>query len=79
MLEILPYLTAGRYETETQFLIAAARLGYQVVNAPVTTIYNPAAERTSNFGPLRDTVRVARVMLYYLLVKPYRKWHTPQD
>ena len=45
------------------------------MNAPVTTIYNPAAERTSNFGPLRDTVRVARVMLYYLLVKPYRKWH----
>ncbi len=73
--DVLPYLHAGRYETETEFLIAASRLGYQVISAPITTIYNPEAERTSNFGPVRDTVRVAKVMLYYLLVKPYRKWH----
>lgn len=79
MLDILPYLREGRYETETEFLIVASRLGYQMVTCPVSTIYNPAAEATSNFAPLRDTARVARVMLYYLLVKPYRKWHVSRD
>lgn len=72
---VLPYLRAGRYETETAFLIVASRLGYQIVGAPISTIYNPDAERASHFGPVRDTARVGKVMLYYLLVKPYRKWH----
>ncbi len=72
---ILPYLRAGRYETETAFLIVASRLGYQIIGAPISTIYNPDAERASNFGPVRDSLRVGKVVWYYLLVKPYRKWH----
>lgn len=75
MLAVMPYLRPGRYETETAFLIAASRIGYRVVGAPISTIYNPAAEHASHFGPLRDTARIAKVMLYYLLIKPYRKWH----
>lgn len=59
---LYPLLKPGRYETETQMLILASRLGYRIVSAPIATIYTESASAASSFHPLWDALRVTRVI-----------------
>lgn len=59
---LLPSLRPGRYETETQMLILASRLGFRISSVPIATIYSESTNAASSFHPLRDTLLVARVI-----------------
>lgn len=59
---LLPLLRPGRYETETQMLILASRLGLRISSVPIATIYSDRTNAASSFHPLRDTFLVARVI-----------------
>lgn len=54
-----------RYELETDLLVRAARRGFRVRSIPVPTIY---AGGRSHFRAVRDTLRLARVMLRHGIV-----------
>jgi hypothetical protein len=43
-----------RFEYESEFLIAAARAGFSIGDAPVPTLYNAPG---SHIDPVRDTLR----------------------
>ncbi len=64
---ILPGLGPGRYETETAFLILAARAGRRIVPAPISTIYTEEAEQVSSFNPYLDTYLVFKVVAKSIL------------
>ena len=64
---ILPGLGAGRYETETKFLILAAREGHKIVPVSISTIYTAEAERVSSFDPFLDTYLVFKVVAKSIL------------
>jgi glycosyltransferase involved in cell wall biosynthesis len=60
--EVLRHVNARgkRYEFETDFLIMAARKGFRFAAVPISTVYGtPTA---SNFRPIRDAIRVLRVL-----------------
>lgn len=59
---LLPLLRPGRYETETQMLILASRLGLRISSVPIATIYSDGINAASSFHPLRDTFLVTRVI-----------------
>ncbi len=65
--EILPGLGPGRYETETAFLILAARAGRKMVPATISTIYTDEAEQVSSFDPFLDTYLVFKVVAKSIL------------
>jgi len=65
--EILPGLGPGRYETETAFLILAARAGRKMVPATISTIYTDEAEQVSSFDPVLDTYLVFKVVAKSIL------------
>ncbi len=65
--KILPGLGPGRYETETAFLILAARAGHKIVAAPISTIYTDEAESVSSFNPYLDTYLVFKVVAKSIL------------
>ena len=65
--KILPGLGPGRYETETAFLILAARAGYKMVPVSISTIYTDEAERVSSFNPYLDTYLVSKVVAKSIL------------
>lgn len=65
--KILPGLGPGRYETETTFLILAARLGHKIVPVPISTIYTDEAEEVSSFNPYLDTYLVVKVVAKSIL------------
>jgi glycosyltransferase involved in cell wall biosynthesis len=56
LLEKLKLRTA-KFETESEMLMQASRLGFKIESAPITTIYNG---ETSRINPFVDTVRFAR-------------------
>ncbi|MBI4833075.1 MAG: glycosyltransferase family 2 protein [Candidatus Lindowbacteria bacterium] len=64
---IKPHLRPGRYETETAFLILAARAGYRVVPIEISTIYTDETERVSSFNPYLDTYLVFKVVARSIL------------
>lgn len=64
---ILPGLGPGRYETETAFLILAARAGRKIVPAPISTIYTKEAEQVSSFNPYLDSYLVFKVVAKSIL------------
>ena len=64
---ILPGLGPGRYETETAFLILAARAGRKIVPAPISTIYTEEAEQVSSFNPYLDSYLVFKVVAKSIL------------
>lgn len=64
---ILPGLGPGRYETETAFLILAARAGRKIVPAPISTIYTKEAEQVSSFNPYLDSYLVFKVVARSIL------------
>ena len=69
---LLPSLRPGRYETETQMLILASRLGLRISSVPIATIYSERTNAVSSFHPLRDTALVARVICQAF-------WRSPVD
>ncbi|MEW6489601.1 MAG: glycosyltransferase family 2 protein [Thermodesulfobacteriota bacterium] len=59
---VLPRLTPGRYETEMELLLYAARNGFRLAAEPVRTIYSDESRRLSHFEPCADTLRVVGSM-----------------
>lgn len=55
---------ASGYEFELEMLIAAKHLGFQVLEEPIQTIYEPG-NPTSHFEPLRDSMRIYFVLLRF--------------
>ena len=47
-------LVTGKYETESEILIKAARMGARISSVPIRTIY---ADEKSTIHPVRDTIR----------------------
>jgi glycosyltransferase involved in cell wall biosynthesis len=62
LLERVP-LGGGRFETETELLLRAIRLGLVVRWVPVETIYQEPGRRRTHYRNLEDTLRVIRVVL----------------
>jgi len=54
-------LRSRRFETETELLLHAAKLGIPLVEVPISTIYQP--DRVTHFHGFRDTLRVLRLVL----------------
>lgn len=52
-----------RFEYESEFLIGAARKGFRIGEAPITTLYNAPG---SHIHPVRDTLRFIRLVLRHL-------------
>jgi glycosyltransferase involved in cell wall biosynthesis len=52
-----------RFEYESEFLIGAARKGFRIAEAPITTLYNAPG---SHIHPVRDTLRFIRLVLRHL-------------
>jgi len=59
VLEKVPW-KPGRYESETDFIIRAARNDFKIVTTPIRTIYSD--EIQSYYHNLKDTVRIAGVI-----------------
>jgi glycosyltransferase involved in cell wall biosynthesis len=62
--EVVPHLfleTHG-YDYETEMLIIAARRGFTIASAPVSTVYG---EEKSKIHPVRDTIRFFKLMSRY--------------
>ena len=57
-----------RYDTETEILMEAARGGCRIGSVAVRTIYG--AEK-SEINPVRDTIRFIRLVIRYMMTKPY--------
>jgi len=51
------------FETESELLLRAARLGLELEWVPIRTIYEPPAERRSHFRPVWDTLRIITLVL----------------
>jgi glycosyltransferase involved in cell wall biosynthesis len=62
VLKDLKFSTA-RFETETEMLIQAGRVGHKIVSVPIRTIYEVG--RTSRIHPWRDTVRFFKLVGKY--------------
>lgn len=62
LIDVLASLDGGRYETEMAILVKALREDYRVATAPIQTIYEDN-NASSHFNKLRDTYRIARVLL----------------
>ncbi len=52
-----------RFEYESEFLIGAARAGFEIGEAPVPTLYNAPG---SHIHPFRDTLRFIRLVLRHI-------------
>ena len=62
LVDVLATLEGGRYETEMAILVKALRGDFRVATAPIQTIYEDN-NASSHFNKLRDTYRIARVLL----------------
>ena len=63
-MDLIPslFVECNRYDYETEMLIIASRMGFDIVSVPVSTIYG---EETSKINPVRDTVRFLQLMARY--------------
>lgn len=57
--DIVKTIRGGRYETEMEILVNAARGGYKIAAAPIRTIYE-TGNPSSHFNKYRDSWRVIR-------------------
>ncbi len=64
LVDVLATLDGGRYETEMAILVKALRGDFHVATAPIQTIYEDN-NASSHFNKLRDTYRIARVLLSF--------------
>lgn len=53
-------LMTSQYETESEILIKAARLGYKIESVPIKTIY---VGEKSRINPFLDTLRFIRLII----------------
>jgi len=53
-------LSTNKYETESEILIKAARLGYKIESVPIKTIY---CGQKSKINPFIDTLRFLRLLM----------------
>lgn len=58
-------LTTSRYDTESEMLIQAGRMGYRIGSLPISSIYG---EERSAIRPGRDTLRFIRLVLKMVLL-----------
>jgi glycosyltransferase involved in cell wall biosynthesis len=58
---------SGHFAFETEVLLRAARAGIPIRSVPVETYYPPPAERISHYRKWRDTLRIIRVVLPFLI------------
>lgn len=58
---LLPSLRGGRYETESDVLVLAARAGFRIAGVPVRLI-PPSREIPSHFRAVPDALRVVRAL-----------------
>jgi glycosyltransferase involved in cell wall biosynthesis len=69
-------LKTGKFDTESELLLEAARRGFRIGSVPVPTIYGP---EKSYVRPVRDTVRFLRVAAKYFFRARGRRGHvSPQ-
>jgi len=61
-------LSTSKYETESEVLIKAAHLGFEIESIPVKTIYSG---EKSQINPLVDTLRFLRFMILEF-IKPFK-------
>jgi len=59
-------LVSNRYETESELLIKALRLGCKFAHVPIRTIYN---DQASHIHRLVDTLRFVKIVLLSLVAK----------
>lgn len=52
-------LSTSRYETESEILIRASRLGFKIESVPIRTVYN---EEKSRINPFVDTIRFIKYL-----------------
>lgn len=52
-------LISNRYETESELLVKALRLGYRIAHVPIKTIYN---NQQSHIHRFRDTLRFLKIV-----------------
>jgi glycosyltransferase involved in cell wall biosynthesis len=64
LLEAIP-LRGGRFETETEILLRASRLGMRIGWVPIQTIYQPPAggRRRTHYRNTRDSLRVIATVI----------------
>lgn len=60
-------LSTSKYETESEILIKAARLGYKIESVPVKTIY---CGQKSKINPFIDTLRFLRLLALEAIRSP---------
>jgi glycosyltransferase involved in cell wall biosynthesis len=60
-------LSTSKYETESEVLIRAARLGFRIESVPVKTIYTG---QKSQINPLVDSLRFLRFMILEFMRSP---------
>lgn len=61
-------LVTSKYETESEVLIKASRLGFRIESVPIRTIYG---EEKSQINPLLDTLRFIRFIMQELWTTSY--------
>jgi glycosyltransferase involved in cell wall biosynthesis len=54
-------LTSRRFDTETELLLRAAKMGLPLVEVPIQTIYT--VDRVTHFHGFRDTMRVIKLVI----------------
>ncbi len=59
---LLPRLSGGLFEMETVMLVLADRLGLQITEAPVTTVYTKTSSGRSSWRAFRDSRRIYRAL-----------------
>lgn len=67
LMERMLSVSASGYEFELEMLIAAKHLGFQVIEQPIRTIYEPG-NPSSHFEPLRDSMRIYFVLLRFGMI-----------
>jgi len=60
--EVLGSIRGGRYETEMEIVVIAAKGGYKIAAAPIRTIYEEG-NPSSHFNKFRDSWRVIRKLV----------------
>jgi len=58
------HLSTTRFETESEMLLEASRLGFRISSVPIRSVY---ADETSHIRPIRDTLRFFNFLFRYLI------------
>jgi putative flippase GtrA len=68
--ELLPQLSqvgGERYEYETNVLMFCARIGIDMLEVPITTVYHDRRNSCSHFRKVGDSIRIAKALVRYSL------------